>query len=199
MNVHEILNKYKRRCSTCDGCGEYYTPDTGSWTCSGCDGSGFYYAIEEDFGKALEYIQKMEAAIRKHRDQKGDDRCFLDDYDLYSVLPEGFKKEKLALHCPEEMLENCKKFIASRQPGGVPYVSPQRRIEELEKENGKLSKEIISLQKQVQIALQCFSTIKKMKPEDFNWKWTQAGKTMMDLVHRAFNQMKEAWTCGSSS
>jgi len=76
-------------------------------------------------------INELENAIRKHRDQKGDDRCWLDDIELYKILPEGLSDSDQRLHCPEEMLENCKKYIASRQPEGQAYISPQREIEKL--------------------------------------------------------------------
>lgn len=73
--------------------------------------------------------EKLAVAIRNHRDQRGDDRCFRDDYTLYSILPEGYK-------APSEdtcvQLELCKKYIASRQNPNTIYISPQRRIEELE-------------------------------------------------------------------
>ena len=82
---------------------------------------------KEDFDRA----SKLEAAIRKHRDQKGDDRCFLDDFELYAVLGEPMPDPQ---YCPpEEMLENCKRFIQSRQGAGE-YISSQRRIEKLESE-----------------------------------------------------------------
>ncbi len=77
---------------------------------------------------------RLLAAVRRHRDQKGDDRCWLDDDALYAALPEGHPADRLkelALHRPEEMLPNCVRFLNSRQPGGVPYVSPQREIERL--------------------------------------------------------------------
>ena len=75
-------------------------------------------------------VDKYEAAIRSHRDQKGDDRCWLDDSVLYAVLPEGYI-------CPVRdsavELTLCQKFIECRHNPNIEYVSPQRRIEELEK------------------------------------------------------------------
>lgn len=77
------------------------------------------------------------AAIRKHRDQRGDDRCWMDDYELYRALPEGINEADLRLCTPDEMIECCKKYIASRHDPSKSYISSQRRIEELE---SKLSK-----------------------------------------------------------
>lgn len=72
------------------------------------------------------------AAIRKHRDQRGDDRCWLDDAELYRVLGgEPFEPKDCALPDPEKMLANCQRFIASRHPDGVPYISEQREIQRL--------------------------------------------------------------------
>ena len=92
-------------------------------------------------------IDELETAIRNHRDQKGDDRCWLDDVEIYKVLPEGVADADLRLHCPKEMLENCKKYLAHRQNPEVPYISPQREIEKLEKENERLRAEVKNLTK----------------------------------------------------
>lgn len=75
-----------------------------------------------------QWITKLEFAVRQHRDERGDDRCHADDGRLYRVLPEGDTRpvrETLVT------LENCMKYIDCRQ-SGRDYISPQRRIEELE-------------------------------------------------------------------
>lgn len=76
--------------------------------------------------------QRLLVAVRKHRDQRGDDRCHLDDGELYgelyAALPEG---DTRPARDTAVTLENCQRFIACRQQGRE-YVSPQRRIEELE-------------------------------------------------------------------
>lgn len=65
-------------------------------------------------------VEKIEAAIRKHRDQRGDDRCHLDDADLYAVLPEGPPDPALLALPPRDVfLANCARFHACRQPHGV--------------------------------------------------------------------------------
>jgi hypothetical protein len=79
-------------------------------------------------------VAELEAAIRQHRDERGDDRCHADDGRLYAVLPEGdTRPERETL----VTLENCERYIACRQTGRE-YISPQRRIEELEVENEHL-------------------------------------------------------------
>lgn len=81
-----------------------------------------------------EEVIKLRAAIRKHRDMSGDDRCYIDDAELYSVLPEGDTRPET---CTAVTIENCAKFIECRQSGRE-YISPQRRIEELEVEVQRL-------------------------------------------------------------
>jgi hypothetical protein len=73
-------------------------------------------------------VELLLAAIRKHRDQRGDDRCWRDDEELYRVLPEGYTPP--ARDSAVE-LENCKRFIACRQSPSTEYVSPEREIERL--------------------------------------------------------------------
>lgn len=77
----------------------------------------------------------LEAAIRRHRDQRGDDRCWMDDEVLYVALPEGFvppERDSLV------ELARCQEYIACRHNPATRYVSPQRRIEELEREYADL-------------------------------------------------------------
>lgn len=74
-------------------------------------------------------LRELRAAVRSHRDQKGDDRCWMDDEVLYHALPEGYT-------VPERdttvELAHCEQFIRCRMNPKTRYISPQRRIEELE-------------------------------------------------------------------
>lgn len=88
-------------------------------------------------------IRRLQEAIRKHRDYRGDDRCWQDDEDLYRVLPEDFTPP--ARDCRVE-LAMCEKYIASRRNPATEYVSSQRRIEELELEIGKLQRHVEDLE-----------------------------------------------------
>jgi len=76
-------------------------------------------------------VAELESAIRLHRDQRGDDRCWLDDRQLYAALPEGYTPpaEDSAVE-----LERCQQYIRCRHDPATVYVSPQRRIDELESE-----------------------------------------------------------------
>lgn len=69
--------------------------------------------------------------IRKIRDQKGDDKCWMDYEELFKSLPEGYEApvRDIAIE-----LENCKWFLECARNPKTTYVSPQRRIEELEKQ-----------------------------------------------------------------
>lgn len=70
-------------------------------------------------------IEVLEAAIRAHRDVRGDDRCWRDDEALYGVLPEGYTPPERDTAVE---LENCKRYIASRQHPQTSYVSPDVTI-----------------------------------------------------------------------
>ncbi len=87
-------------------------------------------AISEIVDELVAHVETLQAAIRKHRDQGGDDRCWEDDDSLYAVLPEP-NPRRVNDCSPERMLENCKRYIASRHDPSTPYVSPQREIERL--------------------------------------------------------------------
>lgn len=64
--------------------------------------------------------KKLRDSIRYHRDQKGDDRCWVDDLRLYEALPEGAVGHDSTLPTEEIFLTNCKRFCQSRQvPIGV--------------------------------------------------------------------------------
>lgn len=74
-------------------------------------------------------LSDLIVAVRKVRDQRGDDRCHMDLTALYQLLPEGDTRPK------EDTLltlENCARYIAATLDPNIAYVSPQRRIEELE-------------------------------------------------------------------
>jgi hypothetical protein len=67
-------------------------------------------------------VKKLRSVIRYHKDQKGDDRCWVDDIRLYEALPEGSVGYNSTLPSEEVFLENCKRFCKSRQvPIGKPF------------------------------------------------------------------------------
>ncbi len=58
-------------------------------------------------------IERLKTAIRKHRDQKDDDRCWLDDQELYEAL--GEPVPPLILPAKECFLESCERYWKQRQ------------------------------------------------------------------------------------
>lgn len=85
----------------------------------------FYMALAPE---AVRMVAELAKAIRLHRDQRGDDRCWMDDELLYKSLPEGYTPP--ARDSSVE-LKNCERFIACRHNPATVYVSPEREIEEL--------------------------------------------------------------------
>jgi hypothetical protein len=70
--------------------------------------------------EVLDELERLEAAIRKHRDQTDDRRCWQDDDDLYAALPEGATvKADTSLPPEPEFLESCarhcRQFWRNRQ------------------------------------------------------------------------------------
>lgn len=93
---------------------------------------------------------QLRKAIRKHRDQCGDDRCWLDDEELYAMLPEGKGTADTRLNDPAVMLECCKQYIQHRHNPAVPYVSPQREIERLKKEISDLNYKLFKAESKIE-------------------------------------------------
>lgn len=71
--------------------------------------------------------EKLRAAIRKHRDQRGDDRCWVDDMELYGSLPEAVGTEILALPPRDVFLSNCARFHEFRQAPGTDAASGEAK------------------------------------------------------------------------
>lgn len=79
-------------------------------------------------------IDKLEAAIRQHRDQKADDRCWEDDERLYDILG-GEKKADHRVGDKLAMVKNCIRFIETRCVGGLwpTYVELEAQVNVLNK------------------------------------------------------------------
>jgi hypothetical protein len=59
-------------------------------------------------------VLRLREAIRLHRDERGHDRCWLDDMRLYAVLGENSGDQTLPPKC--EFLTNCEIYWLERQP-----------------------------------------------------------------------------------
>lgn len=73
-----------------------------------------------EINKLKAEIDRLKASIRIHRNKKRDDRCWIDDYELYSILNEPFDVDTHRLPCREEFLMSCGRYWEQRQPTGAP-------------------------------------------------------------------------------
>jgi hypothetical protein len=71
-------------------------------------------------------IADLEAAIRNHRDQRGDDRCFLDDLTLYEAV--GLQQANTALPPKDVFLGNCARYWECRQSPGDKYLTVAEQL-----------------------------------------------------------------------
>jgi hypothetical protein len=87
-------------------------------------------------GDARNEVMKLRNAIRRHRDQKGDDNCWLDDYEyLYKLLPEKIKCNP-ELPDKDLMMYNCSRYYECRKANKLycPAEKLPEQHEEIKKE-----------------------------------------------------------------
>lgn len=102
----------------------------------------------ELLGEAAEVIRRLTAAIREHRNQKQDNRCWLDDLTLYSVLGDGvIHDSRLPPKC--DFLQSCARYWEQRQailtsvePGGMTLAQLQAEVERLRAEVKRMRAEV---------------------------------------------------------
>lgn len=87
---------------------------------------------EDVFGLSVHQLQdevlKLRNGIRAHRDQKGDDNCWLDDQMyLYGLLPEKIGAEP-ELPNKDLMMLNCSRYYECRQNGKL--YKPLKKFDE---------------------------------------------------------------------
>ena len=91
-------------------------------------------------GELQAEIDRLKSAIRKHRDQRGDDRCQLDDEELYAAI--GARGDYNPILPPKcEFLESCSRFWEQRQSALTKARAGQdspKTIRQLEEENARL-------------------------------------------------------------
>jgi hypothetical protein len=68
-----------------------------------------------DVSQLKQEILKLRNSIREHRDAKGNDRCWLDDVELYQKLPENIQAD-FTLPEKKEFLKNCEAYHKNRCP-----------------------------------------------------------------------------------
>lgn len=84
----------------------------------------------------IQKIQEIRQAIRQHRDQKGDDRCWLDDYRVWACI-EGSPADPEALPSFEDGMEQCRAFFLHRRAEQADPLPPDA-IQDPQKWNGDL-------------------------------------------------------------
>lgn len=90
---------------------------------------------------------KLRLAIENHRDQKADDRCWMDDQELYKVLNDGNLGDN-RVGDKAAMMVNCARFIDTRCADGS-----WQSYAELEQEKYKLEVRLREIIERVQFAL----------------------------------------------
>lgn len=73
-------------------------------------------------------VLQLKEAIREHRDQLDDDRCFLDDQKLYAAADLDTDEWESKLPPKAEFLANCARYHASRQNPVHKYVTVDERL-----------------------------------------------------------------------
>ncbi len=74
----------------------------------------------------LEKIKEIRAAIRSHRDARGDDRCWLDDYHVWNAVGEGYFAPP-DFPDPVKGMEQCRAYYRFRQ-ASTPEPAPDSVI-----------------------------------------------------------------------
>lgn len=114
---------------------------------------------EINFDKATLRLAIIERrnAIRGHRDQKGDDRCWLDDYLVWAMLEDSSSKPP-PLPPVEEAMKNCCAFYCMRR-SDTPDPLPKGAILDRDKwdnDLGRMNKqELMEELGRIQLAIAC--------------------------------------------
>lgn len=80
----------------------------------------------------LVFAEKLKAAVVLHHAQRGDDRCWLDDAELYKAA--GLGPAKTGLPQRDVFLANCARFHDTRQAPADPYVTVEQMVAEVRRE-----------------------------------------------------------------
>lgn len=80
------------------------------------------YPTAQAYNAVCIRLEQFRSAIKDHRDQYSDDRCWMDDQKLYRVLGDGDLGDN---HIGDKraMLENCKRFLDQRCAEGGPWAT----------------------------------------------------------------------------
>jgi hypothetical protein len=158
----------------------------GEWTSRGQDMS-----LGPDLSKCVADLDRLVAAIRKHRDQTDDARCFADDIDLYRTLHDvtGLDRDRvedidLASRPTEELLKSCERYWAQRKDPN--RVRPGMTIEQLEERVAQLENERDALTRRLVEDVESGMTAEL----SFNWDRERHSQTPLFLVDMSLLGMK---------
>lgn len=141
QELNRLIEDSKAPCPNCDGRGVVVY--IGNWnTCPSCQGTGKVMPSHA-FENLAEEVERLRQAIREHRGQKADDRCWMDDDRLYAALGDGIECDR-RVGDKAAMLKNCERFIAARCAGGgwPSYVELEAECERLRKLNEELAERV---------------------------------------------------------
>lgn len=85
-----------------------------------------------------EELAVLKKAIQEHYDQHADDRCWMDDVQLYEAAGIRVDPERFKVGDRAAMLKNCERYVEHRCRDGGPwksYAELEARIAELEQQN----------------------------------------------------------------
>lgn len=67
-------------------------------------------------------IKRLRHAIRLHRDQRGDDRCWLDDLRLWKLLPDTVLDDTAI---PDDAMDRCRAYYRNRRADAADPIPPE--------------------------------------------------------------------------
>lgn len=112
----------------------------GPCNAAACNCNGWHKVRQSKDERELEEERdKLKTAIRTHRDQRGDDRCWMDDQKLYEALGESAGDNSLPPK--EKFLANCSRFYDNRCRN-----AEWKSYQEIEEERDQLKEQILKLQ-----------------------------------------------------
>lgn len=140
---------------------------------------------------ANDKLAALEQAIRNHRDARGDDRCWLDDINLYKALGEPVPPGmELALPNRDAFLKRCEQYFEYRQaPGCGVWVTTEALQKESEEKSKKIEELLADLLAATAVKVVLCGQIEKLRhalialDEDYD----------MDTMASRLNDLEEEW------
>ena len=158
-----------------------------AWSITNSMESYPHVLTEDDRLRILQLINTVDdykEAIRQHRDERGDDRCWIDDKKLYNRTI-GAGQVNTALPPFEEMMNNCKRFFSSRQDPEHVYVTVAEQIDPLKREIVVLKDRLKNLKEEMKKKF-LYDLEQTLRPTDAGlpevWEWR---KKIREILNKA--------------